>query len=152
MSKRMKIVFTVSVVLNVLLIGIIVGHMVRQFHQAPWQSAHLSDDSRALMRESFKEVLPLKQEMFKKKREVHALLSEEVFDELVYDRLNAELVALKQDFEKRKGTALKAVMMKLSPEERKAFAAHMADRIDGRMKKHRSWAGTGRDHKEKHRE
>lgn len=152
MSKRAKILFTLSIALNVLLIGVIGGHVVRKFNDTPWQSAHLSQESQKEMRQAFKRLSPLKDKIWAKKREMHALLLADEFDENAYDMLAVEVAVLKQGMERGRSEVIKDVLSEMSPEERKAFVEHMSHRIEKRMKRHEKWGKNSKREKQKRAE
>ncbi len=141
MSKRMKVIFTISVALNVLLFGTIVGHVGHKYNQAPWQAAHLSEESQKKMKQSFKELAPLKRQIWSKKREMGALLLADNFDAAAYEKVVIEAADLKRQFELERSMAIKNTLVGLSVEERKVYVQHMSKRIDKYMKRHGKWGG-----------
>lgn len=139
MSKRIKILFTLSLVLNFLLIGAAAGVIAKRFKE-PWPeklSDHGQSVVRSVIRERIKEFLPLRVEVFKKKRQMYKLLAEDDFDPLAYDVLAQEISSLKSQFEQKKAEAMKDVIVGLSDEERKEFSREMAEKISGREQRWR---------------
>ncbi len=142
MSKRVKILFTISVVLNVLFVGLIAGHAVHKYKLRHWPG-NLSDEGREVvrnvMREKFKEFAPLRVNLMKKKREMYKILAADEFDPLAYDALVQNIAALQSEYEQHKAEAMKGVVAGLTDEERKEFARVMAEKISGREKRWREW-------------
>lgn len=152
MSKRMKIIFTVSVALNVLLLGVVAGHIGQKYKKAPWEGAALSEESQKKARQVFREFTPLKKDIWAKKRAMNDLLLADEFDEAVYDSLAMEAAQLKQEIEIKRSAAMKDVLTELSPEERQALVEHMSKRIEKRIKRHEKWGRKGREREKKRAE
>lgn len=152
MNKRMKVIFTLSVVLNVLLIGVVAGHIGQKYKQSPWEGASLSEEGQQKARAAFHEFTPLKKDIWAKKREMNDLLLAGEFDEAAYDALALEAAQLKQEMDLKRSAAMKGVLIDLSPEERKAFIEHMSKRIEKRIKRHDKWYKKGKGRAEKRAE
>ncbi len=92
MSKKMKFVFTLSVLANLLLAGLVIGHSAKRWRGPPPGlpvAENLSVDSKALIRKVFEEeragLQPLMQEMHGVKSDLMKAVSAETFDAGAFD-------------------------------------------------------------------
>ncbi len=141
MSKSVKIVFTVSILLNVLFLGIAVGGFVHgmQVQQRPWDrtKARLTHESRDIIKSVFKHkrkaVMPLFKEVVKQREEVRNILSAPEFDVNAYDAFVAEFKTLNWKLMDSRLNAVRDIFSKLPVEERRKIAGYMAGKILGKV-------------------
>src|SRR5437773_4490242 len=97
MTKRFKLVFLASLFLNIVLLGVIVGHLPRSLESTPSRRQQmeqslqkLPDPIEARFREKFQQIRaagdPVRQQMDAARDEALRLLSTEPFDEAAYDQ------------------------------------------------------------------
>lgn len=139
MTKTVKIIFTMSLVLNVLLLGGGIGALVHHPERAgEWKKVKesLSPETRDLMKATFKkskgEVFPLFKEVRKKKQEMKNVIMAEEFDPDVYDELATELKSIKGPLLDHKLEIIKGVLSQLPQDERVKLADHTVDKLFGK--------------------
>jgi len=133
MTKRVKLVFLASLVLNLLLLGIILGHAPRGRDARPTRQQRMEEALKKLpepaqsrLREKFTQIRaaadPLRQQSDQARAEAIRLLRAEPFDEAAYDREVSKIEALRSQTFKRIGQVIKQTAKELSPEERRMLA------------------------------
>jgi len=133
MSKTLRLVFLASLVLNIILLGVIVGHLPRSLDGAPSRRQqmeqalqNLPDPIEARFREKFQQIRaagdPVRKQMDAARDEALRLLSTEPFDEAAYDRQVKKIDELREEMFKRMGQVIKQTVKELSPDERRMFA------------------------------
>jgi uncharacterized membrane protein len=133
MTKRVKLVFLASLVLNLLLLGIILGHVPRGLDARPTRQQRFEEALRKLpepaqsrLREKFSEIRaaaePLREQSDDARTEAIRLLSADAFDEAAYDRQVNKIEELRAETFKRMGQVIKKTAKQISPEERRMLA------------------------------
>jgi|SoiMethySBSTD1v2_1073268.scaffolds.fasta_scaffold479940_3 uncharacterized membrane protein len=133
MTKTVKLVFLVSLVLNILLLGVILGHVPRSLEGRPSRQERmekalqeLPDSVEARFREKFQQIRaagePQRQQMDSARAEALRLLGGEPFDEAAYDQQVSKIDGLREEMFKRMGQVVKQTAKELTPEERRMFA------------------------------
>jgi len=147
MSKKMKTLMVVSLLLNVLLIGIIVGHVSHRFggkHTLKRYGAELAmklpEDKEKLFFETMKQVQMENREIRKQLRETRekaiSILTAPEFDETAYQIEVETLHELRGRMMNGLAEATKELGTHFNQEERNALAKHL-------KRPHRSSLGTG---------
>jgi uncharacterized membrane protein len=134
MSRAVKLVFLASLVLNLLLLGIILGHVPRGLDARPASRQErmeealkkLPEPAQSRLRETFSKIRatddPLRQQTHEARAEALRLLSAEPFDEAAYDRQVSKIEELRAEMLKRVGQQIKQTAKELSPDERRMLA------------------------------
>ena len=134
MTKTVKLAFLGSLVLNVLLLGVILGQVPRGLESMPPTRQQRMDDSlkklpeptQARLREKFSQIRaagdPLRQQIDQARAETLRLLSADPFDEAAYDREVNRIEELRGEMFKRLAQNFKQTAKELSPEERRMLA------------------------------
>ncbi len=133
MSKRLKLAFLVSLVLNIVLIGVILGHLPRNWHRASSRQQRIEQALRALpepaqshIREKLAQIRAaddsLQPQMDAARAEALRLLAAEPFDEAAYDRQISKIYDVREQMFKLTGQAIRRAAKELSPEERRMLA------------------------------
>jgi len=144
MKKCFKILLSVSLLANVLLLGFVGGHIYKRWAHHPWQSMkqELSPETRNVVgrafQSTFKDMKPLGDEARKARAEMLKILSAPEFDEAAFDAAAAELAKTQDEMTALKIQATKDVAKLMSAEERVKMADRMVKMIGG-----------GREHKVK---
>lgn len=138
MTKTVKIIFTISLVLNLLFLGGAISAYVHHPEKVQgWKEVRetLAPETRDLMKVTFKEkkqeVLPLFKEAHKKKQEMKKVMTAKAFDPEAFDGLAIELKSIKADLLDHKLEVIKTVLSKLPQEERAKLAKHIAEKLFG---------------------
>jgi uncharacterized membrane protein len=133
MSKPVKLALLASLVLNIILLGVILGHVPRTLEGRPSRQErmeqalqNLPESVRAKFREKFQQIRATgddqRRQMDSARGEALQLLGAEPFDEVAYDRQVSKIDALREEMFKRIGQAVKQTAKELPPEERRMFA------------------------------
>lgn len=133
MTRTIKLVFLASLILNLLLLGVILGRVPGAFEGASPREQRmeqalkkLPEPAQSRLREKFAGIRaagdPLRQEMDAARTEALRLLSAEPFDEAAYDRQVSKIEELRAETFKRMGAIIKQTAKQLSSEERRMFA------------------------------
>lgn len=138
MSKRFKIILTVSVLLNIVLAGITAG-MMMQCGQPSWQPkeemARLSPEAKSLMGESFAQNRRAMDKVFddakKARRDVVRILTAESFDKGAYEKASETLRDKQVQIMAKRAGAAGDLAAKMKAEDRKIMAEWLAGPIRG---------------------
>lgn len=133
MNKTLKLAFLASLVLNLLLLGVILGRVPHEFNSAPTRKQRMEEALKKLpaatqthLRETLAQIRaagdPLREQIDTARNEALRLISAEPFDETAYDRQVNKIDELREEMFKRMSQAIKQTIAKLSPEERRMFA------------------------------
>ena len=133
MSKTGKLAFVASLVLNLLLLGVILGQVPRASTPPSGRDQRREEALKKLpeplqtrLREKFAEVRasgdPYRQQMDQARAETLRLLSAEPFDAAAYDAQLQKMEALRVEIVKSMGQRIRQQAKDLTPEERRALA------------------------------
>jgi Spy/CpxP family protein refolding chaperone len=130
MNKNVKIFFTVSVLLNLLLIGLMAGQAYKTWADEPWRrgdiTKKLSPEGQAIVKNLMREAVPRKDEHFQSMADMRAemgtLLRADPFDPEAFDALTSRMVTLKTRMTRDRMGTTKEIALSLVPEDRKAFS------------------------------
>lgn len=158
MKKSHKILFTLSVALNLALIGTIAGHQAGRWRQdAPWQEIQkgLAPQTQEIMRKMFEEkrekIKANWMEMREKKKNMEAILSAPQFDAQAFDVAVQDWQAFNAQVTQSKMETFKTIMGQLPQEERAKLAEKFVkvltgarDRRGGREGEKSHWKQEGK--------
>jgi uncharacterized membrane protein len=134
MTRAVKLAFLASLVLNLLLLGVILGQVPRGLEMTPPTRQQRMEEAlkkvpeptQSRFREKFAQIRassdPLRQQIDEARAETLRLLSAEPFDEAAYDRQVSKIEELRGEMFKRMGQSMKQTSKELSPEERRMLA------------------------------
>jgi len=133
MNRAAKMTFVGSIILNVLLLGFVLGQSPRRFDRNALRQQRmeqvikdLPEASQQRLRERFQQLRgtadPLFEQMRKVQDEAVQLLGAESFDEAALDRQEAKINELRAQMSKQLSQSVKSALKDLSPEERRRFA------------------------------
>lgn len=133
MNRAVKMTFVGSIILNVLLLGFVLGQSPRRFDRNAMRQQRieqvikdLPEASQQRLRERFQQLRatadPLFEQMRKVQDEAVQLLGAESFDEAALDRQEAKINELRAQMSKQLSQSVKSALKDLSPEERRRFA------------------------------
>ena len=147
MRKSTKIIFTLSILLNVVLIGVVVGGAAKQYKAHHWHKvkADLSPESRNIVARNFRaahrDMADVRGKAQKVRKDMESIFKAEEFDEAAFDKAVKKMRALKEQMHERKIEAVKELAKSLPQEERKKMAGKLARSMElkkrGGMKKRR---------------
>ena len=137
MKKSTKIILSVSLVLNLLLVGVIGGAVYKKWTDRPWSEVKksLEPETRSVVartfQDKFREIRPLGREARKARGELVKVMTAEEFDPEAFDKAAAELTGLRDQMADIKLQATKEILQKLPKAEREKMAHRMAEKIGG---------------------
>jgi uncharacterized membrane protein len=130
MTKKLKLVFIVSILLNVLLAGVILGELPRRFERNFRPGERLTRDLAKLpepLREKFRDKMDqarasgARRQMREEREAALRILAAEPFDEAAYDRQVKRIQDLRLQTTQRMADSIKELAIDLPQEERKAL-------------------------------
>lgn len=135
MSRRIKVIFTLSVLLNILMAGAIGGHF---FKRAQWM-AHFEEGlspaavatARGVFAEGRKDIWPMIKDMRDTKQELMAAIKGPEFDEGAFDKAAEKVRAGVIKLTDRRLAMLKKIVRDLPAEERAGVAGKFVRFIYG---------------------
>lgn len=133
MNRAAKITFVGSIILNVLLLGFVVGQSPRRFDRDVARQQRieqvikdLPQPSQQRLRDRFQQLRagaePLFDQMRKAQDEAVQLLGAEPFDAAAFERQQSKINDLRGQMSKQFSQSIKAAIKDLSSEERQRFA------------------------------
>ena len=133
MSKTAKFVFLVSLILNIIFLGVVLGHVPRSFSGTPSRQERMEQGLKKLpepaqshIRAVFARIRaagdPVRDQIEASRAEALRILSAERFDEAAYDREVAKFDQSREQMFRQIGQAIKGAAKELSPDERRMFA------------------------------
>ena len=133
MSKKIKTVLTVSIILNVLLLGVLIGMSADDYkdhrnRRAEFRSVvdKLPADKSKLVKKSMrglhKETRKTRNEVRKSRKNINKIISAPEFDESAYDKEIENLQRLQSEIMFKFGKVTKELAIQLEQDERKVIA------------------------------
>jgi uncharacterized membrane protein len=133
MNRTMKTVFLISLILNVLLVGVLFGALPRSFGERPSfrdrfkaDIEKLPEPARTRLRESLeqgrKADKPALEEIRRAREDALQMVASEPFDEAAYDRQVEKIAELRRALFRHMSDNFKTVVKDLPVEQRKAVA------------------------------
>ena len=146
MKKTIKIIFTLSLLLNIALIGVVLGGVYKRhkWHQPPIE---LSEKSQKILKDNFQQSRMQMKESFDQiradSRELQNIITAETFDREAYNEVVSKILENKDALAHAKADSMGDVLSRLSAEERQ--------KISKRLVRGLSQAGAGKHFKDKDR-
>ena len=131
MTRKLRIAFLLSIIVNVLLAGVILGALPHRFYAGPHSRERFRMDIDKLpepARSRFREKVdafrsnPLRQQMTDARNEAIRLLVAVPFDEAAYDRQVATINELRLQMFRQMSDDMKEIVKGLPAEQRSAIA------------------------------
>jgi uncharacterized membrane protein len=133
MSQKTKLAFIASIILNVLLVGVLLGQSPRHVDRSAIREQRMEqaikdmpEASKTRLREKFQQLRAAAEPLFKEMRQVQdetvQLLAADPFDEAAFDSQQAKINELRANMTKKLSEVVKNTVKDLSPEERRRFA------------------------------
>ena len=131
MNRTIKLTFVASLILNVLLVGVLLGRLPREvtFGRQQRMERALKDvpePAQTRFREKFQQMRAgseaLRKQIVVAREEAIRVLGADPFDEAAYDRQVSKIDDLQLQMFKKMGQVVKEIAKELSPEERRLFA------------------------------
>jgi uncharacterized membrane protein len=133
MNRNIKFAFIASLILNVLLIGVLLGQSPRRFDGGAMRQRRmdqalkdLPEAAQTRLREKFQQLRaaadPLFDQIRKNEEEAVQLLGKEPFDESAYDRQVSKITEMRVEMTKKLSQVVKDASKDMSADERLRFA------------------------------
>ena len=133
MNRNVKMVFVASIILNVLLIGVLLGQSPRRFDRGALRQQRmeqalkdLPEAAQTRLRDKFQQLraaaAPLFEQIRKNEEQAVQLLGKEPFDESAYDRQVSKITDMRVAMTKKLSQVVKDASKDLSAQERARFA------------------------------
>ena len=131
MSRAIKLTFVGSLILNVLLIGVLLGRLPRDVGLGRQQRIEralqdLPEPTQTQFREKFQQIRaagdPIRQQIVAARQEALVIIGNDPFDEGAYDRQVAKINDLQLQMLQKMGQVVKGIVKSLPLEERRLFA------------------------------
>ncbi len=136
MRRRVKIIFTISVLLNVVLIAMALGTYFRFHRDMPPMPDMLSAQSRQVLSDTFKqgreEIGPLFGNMKAERAKVETILTADDFDAQAYDAAVSQMLDAREAITRKKAEIMGRAMAQLPAQERQKFTGYFLDKLEGR--------------------
>lgn len=134
MNRRMKMIFTVSVLLNIVFIGVGAGMFFRFCQEIPIPG-QMSPEARHFVARTFQEgrseIKPLIDEVKADRLKVEAVLTADTFDKKAYDAEVSEMLDSRDAISRKRADIMGRALVDLPPEDRKEFAKRILDGLEG---------------------
>jgi len=145
MSRKMKVIFTISVLLNVLFLGATMGIGYHRWHDNPWQETKkdLSPQGRNVVASQFQAIRNDVRGLFVEGRQAHRALAKTLtadeFDSETFEKEAKALMDVQEKIMRHKIDTVKNLSEKLPEADRKKLARKLAnsliqDRVHDRKK------------------
>lgn len=135
MTRRMKLIFTLSLLLNILLIGTGAGLFYKFCQDGPIPP-DLSPEARHFMARTFQEgratIKPLITDIKKDRKALEAVIAADTFDRAAYDEGVAKVLDTKNKIGKQRADIIGAALMDLPAADRQKFARRILDGLTDR--------------------
>ncbi len=144
MRKSLKILFTASVLLNVLLFGSHAAITYKHWANHPWQQAKsgLSPEARNVVARSFRasrdEIKPLAKKARAERQKLMKVFQAEEFDEEAFDKIVEDMQKHQSEIMTLKIQTMKDIAKELPPEERAKMAKKFVEALDRQKKRRRN--------------
>jgi uncharacterized membrane protein len=133
MNRNIKFAFIASLILNVLLIGVLLGQSPSRFDRGTMRQQRmdqalkdLPEAAQTRLREKFQQLHaaaePLFEQIRKNEEQAVQLLGKEPFDETAYDRQVSKITEMRVEITKKLSQVAKDASKGLSADERARFA------------------------------
>jgi uncharacterized membrane protein len=133
MNKTLKLTFLVSILLNVLLAGMLLGELPKRAERRSPPQERIAAAAQQLpesarpkfqikMEQVHREVQPLRDQIETARKETLRLFAAEPFDASAFDRETSKVAALRLEMFKRLAASMKGVAKEFPAEQRQALA------------------------------
>ncbi len=152
MNRRMKLIFTASVLLNIVFVGVGVGMFFRFCQEIPIPG-QMSPEARHFIARTFQEgreeIKPLIDEDKKDRVKVEAVLTADTFDKKAYDAEVSEMLDSRDAISRKRADIMGRALVDLPAEDRREFAKRILDGLEGQKPRkggyHRKMIHDGKD-------
>lgn len=146
MNPRMKLIFTISVLLNIVFVGVGAGMLYKFCRDVPIPG-EMSPDARNFVARTYQkgreEVKPLIDEVKARKKKVESILLADKFDAKAYDAAIDDVLETQGKIARHRADTMSKALAELSADDRKKFSKSILDGLTpgrrGGHKHKRDW-------------
>ena len=147
MNSKIKTIFTISIILNLFLAGILIGNCTKGYYDSKFTTKHfnferteLSPEKQKLLMNKFKEIRKnhkeTKKDIFRTKTEIQKILSAKEFNEKLFDEKIEQMHDLHGKAAKTLANTIKELAVEFTPQEREILIKMIEKRHKPRWEKH----------------
>ena len=147
MSKRMRLVFTASLLLNIVFVAVGIGMFYRYCQDIPIPGT-MSPDARNFVARTYQngreEVKPLITEVKARRQKVEDILESDIFDRKAYDAAVDDLLVMQGKIARHRADTMGKALTDLSDEDRQKFSKEIINGLTPgrpRHRGHKDWKG-----------
>jgi uncharacterized membrane protein len=152
MSKTVKLIVTFSFLLNMVLVGVVVGGLYKKHNAHTPRFENMSAETREVLKQSIQKNREAMRENVEQmrghKEELKVIITAEEFDAAAYDMKMDQVLSIRNTMMVQKSKALGQTLSSLSQEQRTEMSGHILRRLSGKHKGKRK-DHNGLKHKEK---
>lgn len=130
MNRRMKLIFTISVLLNIVFVGVGAGMLYKFCRDVPIPG-EMSPDARNFVARTYQQgredVKPLIDEVKARKKKVESILLADEFNAKAYDAAVDDVLDTQAKIARHRADTMSRALEQLSVEDRKKFSKHILD-------------------------
>jgi len=139
MNRRMKFVFTVSLLLNIVFIGAGAGMLYRFAQEVRIIPGQMSPEARHFIARTFQEgreeVKPLITDVKARRAKVENILTADEFDKKAYDKAVDEMLSSRDKISRKRADIMGRALVDLPAQDRQKFAKRILDGLEGHKPK-----------------
>lgn len=158
MNPRIKLFFTLSLILNVVFVGVGLGLLYRFCVDMPMPiPTDMSPEARHFIAKTFQDgreqTKPLIEQIKSKRNVVEDIITADKFDAKAYDKAVEDLLDTRDDISRKRASIMGEALKELPAEDRERFAKRILDGLEGKRppnKKgfHHNYMKDGKDKKD----
>jgi uncharacterized membrane protein len=136
MSRRMRIVFTLSLLVNIVFIGLAGGVLYRFQGQLPPLPERMSPEARQFITQTYQEgreqIRPLIEEVKAKRGKVESVITADEFDPKAYQDSVNDMMETRAAISRKKAEIMGKALADLPAEDRQEFSKRILESLEGR--------------------
>ena len=140
MNRRMKIIFTISVLLNIVFIGVGAGMLYRFAQEVPIPG-QMSPEARHFVARTFQEgreqVKPLIEDVKARRNVVEDIITAEKFDPDAYRKAAGQLLDAREKVSRKRADIMGQALVDLPAVDREKFAKRIVEGLEGNKPRHK---------------
>jgi len=142
MNPRIKLFFTLSLILNVIFVGVGLGLLYRFCVDMPMPiPADMSPEARHFIAKTFQDgreqTKPLIEKIKSKREVVEDIITAEKFDAKAYDKAVADMLETRDEISKKRASIMGEALKELPAADRERFAKRILDGLEGKRPPHK---------------
>lgn len=142
--KTSKIIFTISILLNLVFLGFVGSHEYKKSQHHNFTN-NIHEKSKGIIRQNLDisedERRQKMKEVQQKRQALKDIVTAPEFDLVQYNKITEELLAQKDQMERKKAAALGQAMVDLSQEERQELSTHLLSKKGNKKERYKDRNG-----------